>query len=238
MLDLTLIKGDLFPIIFGGATIAYLLHGNSTEILLQIIILGGIAWFAYGYLQERSDTAKKSIINTYSHFDKIGAGRAETNLDIFNIGAFPKKGFTYLQKNQVLIDIALDLALLKMFDRAKYGDFLVLMNQFQKTYIYILVERYYFESYFSTFLDIGDQILELMYSMYFVMPSSGLKHVYNVIPSALIEYNINRFTVLRRKMIEILESFGKKQLGVQYITESLPKPSDKPFDPIKVRMLP
>jgi hypothetical protein len=238
MLDLTLIKKDLFYLVFVFATFAYLLRGNTTEILLQIIILSGIAWVIYGYLQGRSNTAKDTIQDTFSHLDKIGAARAETNLDIFNIGAFPKKGFTYLHKNQVLMDIALDLALLKMFDRAKYGDFLVLMNQFQKTYIYILVERYYFESYFPTFLDLGDQILELMYSMYFVMPSSGLKHVYNVIPSVLIEENINRFTVLRRKMIQILESFGKKQLGVKYIPESLPKPNDKSFDPIKVRTLP
>ena len=125
-----------------------------------------------------------------------------------------------------------------MFDRGKYGDLLVLMNQFQKTYIYILTERYYFDSYFKTFIDIGDQILELMYGMYFVMPSSAMKHVYDVIPYELIEKNIERFTVLKRKMIKILESFGKKQLGIQYIPENLPKPNDKIFDEIKTRTLP
>mgnify|MGYP003337919606 CR=1 FL=1 len=37
MLNLTLIKQDIFIYLFFGATIAYLLRGNTTEILLQII---------------------------------------------------------------------------------------------------------------------------------------------------------------------------------------------------------
>jgi hypothetical protein len=238
MLDLTLIKQDVFVLLFFGATIAYLLRGNTTEILLQIIILAGIAWIAYGYLQNKSTATQNTIADSFSQLNKIGKERAETNLEINNISHFPKKGFIYLQKNQILMDIANDIALLKMFDRAKYGDLLVLMNQYQKTYIYILVERYYFESYYSTFIDLGDQILELMYSMYFVMPSSAMKHVYDVIPYELIEKNIERFTVLRRKMLKTLESFGKKQLGVKYIPESLPKPSDNSFDDIKTRLLP
>jgi hypothetical protein len=237
-IDLNLVKGDLFQVVFLAAFFAFFLKSKSTEILLQMIIMGGIAWVAYGYLQTKSDERKDTIKDTYAHFDKIAAERKETNLDIYNISHFPKKGLTYLQKNQILVDIALDLALLKMFDRAKYGDMLVLMNQYQKTYIYILTERYYFESYFPTFLDLGEQILELMYGIYFVVPSFALKHVYNVIPYEIVEKNVNRFTVLRRKMIEILESFGKKQLKVNYIAESLPKPDDKSFDEIKIRQLP
>ena len=238
MLNLTLIKKDVFILLFFGATIAYLLRENTTEILLQIIILGGIAWVAYDYLVNKSNKIENTIQNQLKYLDNIGKERNETNLDINNIGKFPKKGFIYLQKNQILIDIAIDLSLLKMFDRAKFGDLLVLMNQYQKTYIYILSERYYFESYFPTFIDISDQILELLYSIYLVMPSSAMKHVYDVIPYELIENNIQRFTVLRRKMIKILESFGKKQLGVKYIPENLPKPNDKSFDEIKRRILP
>ena len=238
MIDLMLVQDNVFPIILFVATLVFLLKGNSSETLLQIIILGGIVWVAYGYLQVKSDTAKDTIKDTYAHLDKIAAERAETNLDIYNIGRFPKKGLKYLQKNQIMIDIALDLALLKMFDRAKYGDMLVLMNQLQKTYIYILSERYYFQSYFPTFMDIGDQILELMYGIYFVMPSSAMKHVYNVIPYEIIEKNITRFTNLRRKMTEILESFGKKQLQIKYIPETIPKADDNSFDEIKLRQLP
>ena len=65
-----------------------------------------------------------------------------------------------------------------------------------------------------------------------------LKHTYNVIPYELIENNIQRFTVLRRKMIKILESFGKKQLGIEYTLENLPKSSDNQFNLIKTRTLP
>ena len=238
MLNLTLIKKDIFIYLFFVATIAYLLKGNTTEILLQIIILAGLSWVLYGYLENKSTSIEKSIDDRYNYLDKIGKERTETNLEIYNISKFPKKGFIYLQKNQILIDIAIDLSLLKMFDRGKYGDLLVLMNQFQKTYIYILTERYYFDSYFKTFIDIGDQIAELLYGIYFVMPSSAMKHVYDVIPYELIEKNIERFTVLKRKMIKILESFGKKQLGIQYIPENLPKPNDKIFDEIKTRTLP
>ena len=143
MLNLTLIKKDIFIYLFFVATIAYLLKGNTTEILLQIIILAGLSWVLYGYLENKSTSIEKSIDDRYNYLDKIGKERTETNLEIYNISKFPKKGFIYLQKNQILIDIAIDLSLLKMFDRGKYGDLLVLMNQFQKTYIYILTERYY-----------------------------------------------------------------------------------------------
>ena len=238
MIDITLIKNDVALTILFGATIAYLLRGNSTELLLQIIILGGLAWVSYGYLMSKSTKAKDTVKDTFGHLDKIGKDRKETNFEIFNIGTFPKKGFKYLQKNAILIEIVLDVALLKMFDKAKYGDLLVLMNQYQKTYIYILTERYYFQSYFPTFLDLGDKILEIMYEMYFALPSNTLKHTYGVVPFELIEKNIERFTVLRRKMITILESFAKKQLGVEYIQESLPKPNDNAFNEIKLRQLP
>jgi len=238
MIDIALIKGNMALTILFGATVAYLLHGKSTELLLQIIILGGLAWVSYGYLITKSTEIKSTVKDNFRHLDKVGKARNETNFEIFNIGAFPKKGFKYLQKNAILIDISVDIALLEMFDRGKYGDLLVLMNQYQKTYIYILIERYYFQSYFQTFLDLGDKILEVMYEMYFALPSNTLKHTYGVVPFELIEKNIERFTVLRRKMIKILESFAKKQLGVEYIPESLPKPNDNAFNEIKLRQLP
>ena len=100
MLDLTLIKKDLFTIVFFCATIAYLLRGNTTEILLQIIILSGLAWISYGYLQSKSDTLKNTQHDVFAYLDKVGKERTETNLEIYNIPKFPKKGFIYLQKNQ------------------------------------------------------------------------------------------------------------------------------------------
>jgi len=238
MVDLTIIKSSVFSVILFSATIAYILNGKTTENLLQIIILGGLGWILYGYLQTESNKASETIHDLYGYFDKIGKTRKETNVDIYNVKNFPKKGFIYLQKNKVLMDIASSLKIAHVYDSIKYADMLVLMNMFQKVYVNILIERYYFQSYFDTFIDLGEQILATMYGMYLTLPSSGLKHVYNVIPDALIEYNIMRFTVLRRKMIRVLESFGKKQLGVEYIPETLPKGNDQIFNELKRNKLP
>lgn len=237
-IDLTLIKGKLIVFILFGASLSYIINGKTTENLLQLIFLGGVAWVVYGYLETESDKAKETVNNTYGYFDKIGKTRKETNLDSFNVGSFPKKGFIYLQKNKVLMDIANELKIVHVYDSPGYSDMLVLMNMFQKVYVNILIERYYFQSYFDTFIDLGEQILETMYGMYLTMPSNPMKHVYGVLPDPLIEYNITRFTVLRRKMIHVLESFGKKQLGVEYIPETLPKGNDQIFNELKRNKLP
>ena len=85
MLNLTLIKKDLFIFIFFVATIAYLLRGNTTEILLQIIILGGLSWIIYGYLDNKSTSIEKTINDSYNYLNKIGKERSETNIEIYNI---------------------------------------------------------------------------------------------------------------------------------------------------------
>jgi hypothetical protein len=238
MIDLTLIKKETFYFIAFITFTAYLLRGNTSEILLQIIILGGIAWVGYGYLETTKKAVEMTNKNTVDFIDKYSETRNEAYTEIFSIGKFPGTKFTYLHKNQILVDIILNLKSIQVFDFAKFSDLILLMNQYQKVYIYILLERYNFDNYFTTFVDIGEKIQELLYSLYFIAPTSKLRHTYGYVPYVSIEHSINRFTVLRRKMINVLESFGKKQLNLPYIQETLTKPSDAPFDPIKTRMLP
>jgi hypothetical protein len=238
MIDLSLIKGQLATLLVFGTTIAYILNGKTTENLLQLIILGGIAWVMYGYLESQSENAKSTVNDAYAYIDKIGKTRKETYLDNYIIGSFPKKGLIFLQKNKTLMDIVIDLKIVHVYDVAGYTNLLVLMNMFQKVYINILIERYYFQSYFATFIDLGEQILEVLYGLYFTLPSNPIQHVYGLLPDALIEYNITRFTVLRRRMITVLESFGKKQLGIEYIPETLPKGNDQVFNSLNMKKLP
>ena len=238
MIDLTLIKAETFYFIAFISFTAYLLRGNATEILLQLIILAGIAWVGYGYLETTKKTVEMTNKNTVDFIDKYAETRNESYTEVFSINKFPGTKFSYLHKNQILVDIVVDLKAVQIFDFGKFSDLILLMNQYQKVYIYILLERYNFDNYFTTFVDIGEKILQQLHSFYIIMPTGKLKHQYDNVPYATIETSINRFMILRRKMIHVLESFGKKQLGIPHIQESLTKPSDSPFDPMKAIMLP
>jgi len=238
MLNLTLIKKDLAYFIVFCAFTSYLLRGSTTEILLQMIILAGIVYVGYKQLDDKSKLLEQTNLNTTQFINKFADLRNESNSEIYGIPVFPAKNFAYLHKNKILVEIVLNLRAMNMFDFGKYSDLILLMNQYQKVYIYLLVERYDFDTYFTTFIDIGEKILELLYAFYFVSPIQQLKHIYGYVPYITIEQSITRFTVLRRKMISVLESFGKKQLKIPYIQETLTKPSDSPFDPMKARMLP
>jgi len=144
------------------------------------------------------------------------------------VGTFPKKGVKYLVQNAVLMEIATSFGVVRSFDRARYADLILLLNTFQKTYIYILMERYDVADTISTFTDLGESILELMYSLVLVLPEK-FKHIYGVDPDKLVNENIAKFKLLRRTMTRVLESYAKKEAGVNAIPISLPSASDTPF---------
>ncbi len=149
-------------------------------------------------------------------------------VDNFQIDAFPKKGLKFLMKNASLVEIVKPLVIVKSFDASRYADLLLLMNQLQKTYIYILMDRLDVGTGLSVFTDIGDAILENMYSFVYVLPDK-LKHTYDVEPMKVMNNSIEKFTVLRRHMTSVLESYAKKEHGMHIVPISLPRGDDGVF---------
>jgi hypothetical protein len=155
----------------------------------------------------------------------------------YYIKAAPKKGLKYLKNNETLMNIAKDLIFVKTFDAQKYQDMLVYMNSYQKVYMYILAERYQCKSYISTFLDLRENILEIMYQYYVVVPSN-FKHIYGISPYMNIEKNIHEFLKLSRMMIDVLENFCKLDLKEHYFPTTNPMPHDKYNENSKKYILP
>ena len=88
------------------------------------------------------------------------------------------------------------------------------------------MERYNAADTISTFTDLGDSILEIMYGIVLVLPEK-FKHIYGVDPDKLVSDNIDKFKLLRRTMTRVLESYAKKELGLNVVPISLPNASDK-----------
>ena len=124
-----------------------------------------------------------------------------------------------------------------MFDRARFSELLLSLNQCQKLYMYILDGRYSPSTHVPNFLDMREQVLSILYSMYFTVPQR-LKHVYGVAPYEQIAKAIDQFLSISEEMIEVLRSYTEKTVKIPYFPPSSPSPSDQPFDSIKTRVLP
>ena len=219
------VRDNVFIGAFLIAFAFYSMRGSETNTLISVIIIGGVLWVGYTYLQGQSARLEKTASNIEGALDdeaKWQQGRVlEAHSNAVTMSPFPKKGFKYLKMNPILVEIAKDVSIIRMFDRARYGDLCHLLNTYQKTYMYILSDRYDATQYLSVFQDLGDAVLENMYSYIFVLPPK-LKHVYGVDPDALLQDNIKRFTVLRRKMSSILANYAKKERGVHVVPDALP----------------
>ena len=85
-----------------------------------------------------------------------------------------------------------------------------------KIYIYILSNRYELNTYLPIFNDTKDNILELFYSLIFIIPKK-FKHIYGFDPYKEIERSLEDFRNKTDKMLNILINFGKINKGYDYI---------------------
>lgn len=222
----------LFAIVF------FQIQQANVQTLLSILLItlwGMILWY---YLQQRELPREQPVATAI--LDKENDTRLEvpeiasTN---YYVKTAPKKGLKYLKNNDTLLKIAKNLIFVKTFDAQKYQEMLVYMNSYQKVYMYILAERYLCKSYVPTFLDLRQNILEIMYQYYIVVPKD-FKHIYGVSPYKEIDKSIKDFIKLSRTMIEILENFCRLELKEHYFPPTLPMPNNEENNPIKAHILP
>lgn len=231
------IRVEVFGGLFLFAILFYQIQQAETKTLISLLIftLWGTAFGVYlywTYYQRKTQEIQKE---TQSLTPTLESTPIVSN--IYSVQGAPKKGLVYLKENKVLMDMVQDLSFVKMFDRQKYQEWLVLMNHYQKTYMYILAERYPCQSYVPSFLDFREAILEIMYQYYIVVPSH-FKHIYGVDPYSVIEKNIHTFLKLSRTMIEVLENFCRMDLKEHYFPMTQPMPSDPTRQTQKQNLLP
>jgi hypothetical protein len=214
----------------------------DNHLLLAMMVMATFVGAAWYYLREseKADVAAERDLKTKIESDGRPSGRVETTFPGNRILApsFPKKGFKYLIENHALVEIAEDIRVLRLIDHAKYSDILVLMNQLQKTYMYILAGRYNPSQYIPIFVDIRDSLLEHFYNMVFVMPTV-FQHVYGIDPGELVDRNTGRVTAVTRKMADVLKSFAEKTAELAYVPDVIQVPAPNDFrDPTSTMRLP
>jgi len=214
-----------------GSIIFYQLSSFGAEKLLSIIIIIIFAGVAYYYLDKKNIKLIEENAVIENVINKESESRKEVNGEIVNVQKFPPDSkFKFVFKNHILVEIIDDLNILRMFDRARYADLILYMDKLQKVYIYILANRYEPRSYIPTFVDLSDKILEILYSLVFVIPES-LRHVYGIDSTEeLVKKNTERFVALRTKMVKILQNFAKAEHNIKFLPEVFPRPSNNYTD--------
>lgn len=236
-INLLNVRNEAVYVAIIGILIFFQLSYANKQTILALILMSILGMVGYRYLYYVDQKKQSENKDDTTFFNDEIADRKEVSVEQYFIKKFPNKKLKFFLKNSDLIQIAKDIMILRMFDKARYSDLLNLMNSYQKTYMYILGERYEPVSYVPIFIDLGNAILENMYSIYFVVPVV-LKHVYGVYPNEIIERNIEKFTKIHADNIEVLKSFTKKQVAYPYFPETDPKPSTTLFNFIDNRKLP
>jgi hypothetical protein len=85
-----------------------------------------------------------------------------------------------------------------------------------KIYIYILSDRYDAYVYIPIFNDIKNDILEILYSLVFVVPER-FKHIYGFNPTEEIEKSLGDFKIKVANMLIVLNNYGKLGKDKKYL---------------------
>jgi len=140
----------------------------------------------------------------------------QINTDNFYTQVNNNKNIKFLGKDKVFIDIIYNIRFIKKFNKTTYNKFIININKLMKIYIYILSNRYELNTYLPIFDDTKNNILELFYSLIFIIPKK-FKHIYGFDPYEEIQRSLDDFRKKTDKMLNILINFGKINKGYDYI---------------------
>jgi hypothetical protein len=225
-------------VLFAAVLYSQVSRSNQQTVLSLILITmwaaALIGYVGYRYKLQRGINAKSLGSITA---DVVARNMAPANSTSYFVKRFPK-GITHLVRNEVLTKIAKDLYFTRVFDKGRYQDIVMLLEKFQRTYMYILGGRYEPVSYIPAMVDVSDLVLEHIYSLYIVVPKQT-KHMYGLDTHETLSQCIEQFTSLRRKMLDVVNKYKIKLLDVNFVDPSaqLPRAADAPFSPESARRL-
>lgn len=220
----------LLLFVLAGGILYYQLSKSSVKVLLSIILMSIFTAAVFYYVMRTTKQSRATQQATNAQIEKSLEGRKEIASPNYPVKRVTAK-LKYLPKNAVFMDIVQDLRFIRVFDKARYGDLIVHLDKLQKVYMYILARRYSCEQHIPVFVDLRDQVSELLYSLYVIIPET-LKHTYGLAPHNTIEKNITDFTAVTRRMLDILKSFCRDEGA--YYPEHLPRP----YEPTRTNIMP
>jgi hypothetical protein len=194
----------------------------KTNQLISVIIIILLSIGIYLYLDKVSQQKEISLAYKENILDNDIKERDVTNEHIFYIDKFPKKA-KYLKESQTLMGIVTNLRFTTKFNKTRYTDIILNMNKLMKIYMYILADRYDASQFVPIFIDIRDNIIEIMYSLFVIIPST-LKHTYGLDPHTEIYASIYNFNIESRRMLAILKQFETIHNNTVYLPDTAYRP--------------
>lgn len=216
------VYSELYTYIIILALIFYLISSKKIETLVSIIIIIIIGYYLFIYLQELSE--KKELIdeNNVSYLNNSIKDREKTPSNNYIIGVFPKN-IKYIQKNEELMNMLLNIKFVKKFDRNRYADLINICENLMKEYIFILAERYDPREHLSIFIDLRYNALETLYSFFVIVPKK-LNYIYGIDTYKELYDTIDKFRTETREMITTIENFAKIKKKIIHLDDNKYRP--------------
>ena len=195
------------------AILYYILNKNKSSVLLSIIIIIIAFYYFNNYIKENEDKYKTDTIKKEEKIIEEVKDIVELSVDNYYINKSNKK-VKYLIKNKEFMDILFNIRFIKKFDKTRYSNLIIYMDKLMKIYIYLLADRYDINTYLPIFTDIKNSIIEIFYSLIFVIPNK-FKHIYGFDPQIEIDKSLSDFRIKVKDMLTVITNYAK--ISKQYI---------------------
>lgn len=214
------------------AIIYYILSKNKSAILLTIIIIIIAFYYINNYIKVNDIKSKGDITMKEDKIRDEVKDIVELDTANFYINKNNKKA-KFLVKNSEFMNILFNIRFIKRFDKTRYSNMIINMDKLMKIYMYMLADRYDINTYLPIFTDIRNNIIEIFYSLIFVIPNK-FKHIYGFDPQSEIDKSLDEFRSKTKEMLVVITNYAKIGKEKVYIN------SDKyiPYEKNKEHYLP
>jgi hypothetical protein len=203
----------------------YILSKNKASVLITIIIILAAFYYINNYIKENEVRFKAEDTKKEEKIRREVKDIVEVSTDNFYINK-NSKNVKYLVKNKEFMNILFNIRFIKKFDKTRYSNMCINMDKMMKIYIYILADRYDTNTYLPIFTDIKNNILEIFYSLIFVVPNQ-FKHIYGFDPQAEIDKSLNDFRNKTADMLTVITNYARIGKQSVYINNDKYMPYEK-----------
>jgi hypothetical protein len=210
------------------AFVFFILSKLDVKILIGIIILLYISYNINENINKYNIENNKNNIDNFNKLKNEISNLEQINTENYYAVYNKNKKLKFLLENKEFLDILQNIKFIKKFDKEKYNNIIMNMDKLMKIYIYILSDRYDLNTYFPIFEDTKNNILESLYSVFFVIPDK-FKHIYGFYPYDEINKTINMFKSKCDKMTTVLINYGNidKKLPIINYNKYIPYEKNK-----------
>ena len=216
---------NIYTYIIILAIIYYMLSKNKSSILLSIIIIIIIFYYINNNIKENDVKNLKGNVKKEETIKSEVKDIVEVSTNNFYINK-NDKNVKFLIKNSEFMDILFNIRFIKRFDKSRYSNMIINMDKLMKIYIYILADRYDINVYLPLFTDIKNNIIEIFYSLIFVIPNK-FKHIYGFDPQIEIDNSLDTFRKKVKDMLTVITNYAKIGKEKVYINSNKYTPYEK-----------